>query len=427
MPDKNNRLERMALDPSLQPLADRLLNVFQLSMAKAAAHLSNPGQFPMPESEQSVEHLFLRYLKKRPRQVQQRAVNRFQQMLIENQEGKQTEIQRVDLRSREPIQAQFKRVPLETKIDFASLFAAQAQTKSATTGKTQFSGVRLRLHQVICVDETDPEGGDDTILLGGIAFTTTRSATKLNPFLVGEFDEDDKKVKKFKPPRTLAEYNFADDDVYVTKNDLEIPFGWPREYAFVLLLAEKDAGGFFEDFQEIYSETKAKVVEYAEEEIKKLVGDLTEEAIRRFAATVLASTGAGTAAGSVVPVIGNAIGAIVGAVVGLILGFIFDLIESWLEDDLLNPQEIFLTVDSPLKFSSIEAEPLVGISGQGGLYHLLCDWEFFGEVKDVQQELRVKESLGPFVSGSFVSTPSDFTLLMTEKSLKTAIHKWRGF
>lgn len=427
MPDKNNRLERMALDPSLQPLVDRSLHVFQLSMAKAAAHLSNPGQFPMPESEQTVEHLFLRYLKKRPRQVQQQAMNRFQQMVRENQEGQQSEIQRVDLRSREPVQAQLKRTPLEAKIDFASLLSAQVQTKSATIGKTRFSGVRLRLHQVICVDETDPEGGHDTILLGGIAYTTTRSATKLTPFFVGKFDEDDKKVKKFNPPRILAEYNFPDDDVYVTRNGLEIPFGWPREYAFIFLLAEQDAGNFFEEFQEIYSKAKDAAVEYAEEEIKQLVGELTEEAILLFANTVLHSTGTGAAAGSVAPGIGNIVGAIVGVVAGIVISLIFDLIATWLEDDLLNPQEIFVTVNSPLKTSIVAAEPLVGISGQGGLYHLLCDWEFFGEIKDAQQELRVKESLGPFVSGSFVATPSDFTLLMTEKSLKTAIHKWRGF
>jgi hypothetical protein len=427
MPDKNNRLERMALDPSLQPLVDRLLHVFQLSMAKAAAHLSNPGQFPMPESEQSVEHLFWRYLKKRPRQVQQRAVNQFQQILVENQEEKQSETQRVDLRSREPVQAQLKRVPLETKIDFASLFAAQVQTKSATIGKTRFSGVRLRLHQVICVDETDPEGGHDTILLGGIAYTTTRRATKLNPFFVGKFDEDDEKVKRFQPPRILNEYHFSDDDVYVTENGLEIPFGWPREYAFVFLLAEEDAGGFFEEFQEIYSKAKDIAVDYAEEEIKKLVGELTEEAIRQFATTVLASTGTGTAVGSAAPGIGNVIGAIVGVVAGLVVSLIFDLIASWLEDDLLNPQEIFLTVNSPLKFSAVGVEPLVGISGQGGLYHLLCDWEFFGEVADTQNELHVKETLGTFVSGSFVSTASDFTLLMGENSLKAAIHNWKGF
>lgn len=427
MPDKNNRLERMALDPSLQPLADRLLHVFQLSMAKAAGHLSNPGQFPMPESEQTVEHLFLRYLKKRPRQVQQRAINRFQQMLMENQEGQQSEMQRVDLRARESIQAQLKRAPLETKIDFASLLAAQVQTKSATIGKTRFSGVRLRLHQVICVDETDPEGGHDTILLGGIAYTTTRRATKLTPFFVGQFDEDDEKVKRFQPPRILNEYHFSDDDVYVTENGLEIPFGWPREYAFVFLLAEQDAGSFFEEFQETYSKVKDAAVEYAEEEIKQLVGELTEEAILLFANTVLHSTGTGAAAGSVAPGIGNIIGAIVGVVAGIVISLIFDLIATWLEDDLLNPQEIFLTVNSPLKTSIVAAEPLVGISGQGGLYHLLCDWEFFGEVINTQNELHVKETLGTFVAGSFVNSASDFALLMGGNSLKTAIQDWKGF
>ena len=416
------------LDEAIRPLANQLINYYRLSLEKAVAHLSDPEQFPMPDSEQQTENLFLRYLQNRPQAVQQRVIIRFQQREAEIVKSQRSNSREVDLKAQKSIISQFKRNPLTTDIDFAALVPTQVQTKSASTETPLYSGVRLRLKKVVCLDETDPEGGHDEIRLGGIAFTTTQTATKLNPFFVGEFNEgvEGKEEKVYNPPRVLADFTFADDDVLITKHDkLEVPLGWPRQYAFALMLAEEDLGGFFEDIQEIYADVKDKAVEFVEEQFKEIVGELTEEAIEQYAKTLLASIGAGTAIGSIVPGIGNIVGAVAGFLAGLIIGLIFDLIQEWAEDDPFPPREIFLTVFSARQPAQIIQESPITISGHGGLYQLFYDWEFFGEIKSVQNEIRIKETVAPFVSGSYVSTLSDFTLLMVEKSVKTAIFKWK--
>ena len=104
---------------------------------------------------------------------------------------------------------------------------------------------------------------------------------------------------------------------------------------------------------------------------------------------------------------------------------IIENIEEWEKDDLFPPKEIFLTVWSSEQLLDRTQTKLLSISGHGGLYRLLCDWEFFGEVASVQSEIRIKEMLGTFVSEPFVSNVSDFTLLMTEESVKTAVRKWK--
>jgi hypothetical protein len=428
MSDQNERLERTNLAPSLQPLADDLTNAFRLSIEKAVAHLTDPDQFPMPESEQETEHIFLRYLRKRSLEIQNHAIEQFRMSKAGDRERTLPTRERFDLRSRESVYSQLRRASVNKKIDFGSLLSGisgTVQTKSAHVGETRFSGVRLRLRQVRCIAETQPTGGADTIFLGGIAYTTTRSATKVDPFFVGEFDEDDQKVKDFNPPRILAEFVFADDDVFITEHEkLEVPLGWPREYAFAFIMADQDAGAFFEDFEEIYNDAKDKAIDYVEDKVAEVVGGLTQEAIMAFASS---GAGIGGAAGTIAPIIGNIIGAVAGWIAGEIVGAIFNEIADSLADDILDPAEAYIAVMTPVHFVQSAAFRQVTISGHGGQYELLIEWEYFGEVANTQDELRVKEVLGPFVTGSFVNTASDFTLLMGEKSLRTGIHKWKGF
>ena len=401
----------------------------------------------MPDSDQSAEHLFLRFFQKRPQRIQQAAINRFRKREKKALKARSPELRQIDLQSTDSVFSQFKRHLLDSKIDFASLFQTMVKTMSHTPGGpqsigessdelpellshapggSQYSGFRLRLQKVKCVVET-PGGGSDDIRLGGVGYSIAKSGKKLTPFFVGEFEEGD--VKTIDPPRKLVEFKYDDDNVLIPESGkIEIPIGWPREYAFTFTLVEEDAGNFAEDFPEIFNDIKDKLIEYVKEGFQKAVeeavGEFTEEAIKLWAKEIL-STIAGII-GSAASAIGTVIGTIAGYIVGYLVDEIFAKIQEWLEDEIFIPKIIYIDIFT--RFSHFGVIPIsdpIRIfmpNKDDGIYELTCDIELFGKT-ETKSELRVKESLEPY---SFVDKSAFFTLLMADNKLVKAINKWKG-
>lgn len=94
--------------------------------------------------------------------------------------------------------------------------------------------VNLNLHEVICVDETNPESiwgiGGDEILVAAVVTDNNNKKTAVQPFKVGKTDFfTDGKKYKFTEPKIITSFN-------VSLNEIE------KRYQATFFLAEEDNG-----------------------------------------------------------------------------------------------------------------------------------------------------------------------------------------
>ncbi len=143
----------------------------------------------------------------------------------------------IDLRSPKPVMTQvnflrifagFNLAPLPNRIlerfdDFVLPTLPGAGGGTAILNK----GLRFRVNQVRCIDETDPEiFGKDRIAMGGTATDDRERTTVINQFTVGDFDDGDQVSY---PPKVLKTFDLSGGN-------------YPKTFFVVLALAEKDAG-----------------------------------------------------------------------------------------------------------------------------------------------------------------------------------------
>jgi len=106
-------------------------------------------------------------------------------------------------------------------------------------------GVNFRIHEVKCIDETNPEWpGHDEIHWGGVAVDDKDVTTKIAEKHVRDnFDDGEKKT--YSPP-DIVKY-FPLDDKY------------PKEFLITMTLAEKDSGGMSDFLQKLYEAIKGEI------------------------------------------------------------------------------------------------------------------------------------------------------------------------
>jgi hypothetical protein len=208
-------------------------------------------------------------------------------------------------------------------------------------------GLRFRVHEVKCIDETNPEWpGSDEISWGGAAVDDKGTASKIPEKQVGSgFDDGDRKT--YSPPEIIK--TFALDSVY------------PKEFAVTMALAEKDSGGMSDFIQKLYEAIKAEV------------------------AVILAALGAAAGAaigsaigGSVGTAIGGPLGTIIGVAAGAILGALIGWLVSVLQDDIFAPQasSLFLYSASDTFPGGRLVSPRMEFHyrDHGGHYRIVYDW-----------------------------------------------------
>lgn len=209
-------------------------------------------------------------------------------------------------------------------------------------------GVRFRVHEVKCIDETNPEWpGSDEIAWGGASVNDKGTVEKVpEKYVGGGFDDGDRKA--YSPP--LIVKTFPLDNVY------------PKEFMVTMTLAEKDSGGLSSFIQKLYEAIKAE-----------LTAILT---------TLGAAAGAaiGTAiGGSVGTAIGGPLGTIIGLVAGAILGALVGWLVSILSDDIFAPlaSSLFLYSGNETFAGGGLVSPRMEFHyrDHGGHYRILYDWE----------------------------------------------------
>lgn len=210
-------------------------------------------------------------------------------------------------------------------------------------------GLEFRVHQVKCVDETNPEWpGDDEIAMGAVAVADNGTTSKINEFMVRD-DYDDGETKIYNPPRLLKSFSLTN----VT---------YPADFLMVLALAEKDNGGMSDFLADLWEAIKDDVTAI----------------IAAVSAAAGAAIGAGVG-GSVGTAIGGPIGTIIGVVAGAIIGAIVGWIISALKDDIFTPQAA--AVHLPNARSTFAGGALtspqftVNFRDHGGHYRVYYSWK----------------------------------------------------
>lgn len=248
--------------------------------------------------------------------------------------------------------------------DFSSRFGAVVPTREiegliATIGATESSGSRVvlnkglsfRIHEVRCIDETNPEWiGSDSISWGGVAaqgVDNKEKVTKLKEYLVGSsFDDGD--VKKFSPPKIL--HNFQLDQG-----------NFPKDFLVLLSLAEKDSGGMSTFIQELYEAVKAHL----------------QVILTALGAAAGAAIGAAIG-GSVGTAIGGPLGLIIGIVAGAVVGALAAWLASALKDDIFMPEEAairFKRANETFAGGSLTSpRQYIHYRDHGGHYRVAFDW-----------------------------------------------------
>ncbi|WP_406696782.1 hypothetical protein V5E97_37920 [Singulisphaera sp. Ch08] len=217
---------------------------------------------------------------------------------------------------------------------------------TAAGGAVINTGLAFRLHEVKCLDETDPErGGKDEIAMGGTTLDDTGNVTEIKAFSVGKFNDND--VSTFDTPKTLATFALKGE--------------FPKTLSVFLALAEKDLGGFADFLEKLFEAIQAEVTV-----ILTALG---------IAAGAIIGGSIGSTVGTA---IGGPIGSIIGLAAGLILGALITFVAGVLKDDIFEPQIATVTLpDASATFAGSLISPVLSLvyADFDGKYRVKYSWE----------------------------------------------------
>lgn len=318
-------------DPALRTFAESLASGVCAAGFKAAAHHSNPKQFPMPPGD-TIERRFLDYLRSRPLDVQQRIVAKALPLVtnkhVPGMEG-------VDLASTTPV---IDHIASRVKLGALTKAAGQRATRQEPEIRDGAPGFRqqdaldqltVEIVGVQCINKTDPEAGRDDMAVGGVMVDAGGATALIPQIKLGTFGNNHD-VRWFGAPLHLATM------------DMRSGTGWPKTFSLVMTFVELDNGSFPAFLQQVLAWAKDAVVK-----------------------AVKNATGTGD--------IADAIAAGIGWLIDKVIGFI----KEWWEDDVLKPMTIVFEFDSAdARFNNGQSATgpfFVKGKGQGGEYDLWCN------------------------------------------------------
>ena len=216
-----------------------------------------------------------------------------------------------------------------------------------------YTGVELRIHKVVCREETN-EWGSDEFELSGVSIDATGDTRQLSRFRVSsDFDSGEKVT--YSPPKIFATFPFSADN-RITLNGKTKTVGWPRNYYVTFLPAEIDNGGFPTFAAELYKKAKEMVTKYVAQAVGAYFGGA----------------------------VGAAIGLAVGKIVGWVMDKLFDLLVRWWEDDIFIP--LTSTVEGARRErrlqgqgrrAAITSPRMLWWKQHGGHYEVHYDWHLY--------------------------------------------------
>lgn len=342
------------------PLLSELEKVMEIAVLKATGQLIDPAMYPMPVTEiPALEHLILPRLLSLSQQKKEIAISNFASRI--KKINILSDADYSGLYSYGVMESLNKPVPVfETAKELLSVkannlgqylntqYAAQA-LQTHTMSDSNGMQVSLRIHKIKCVDETDPETGDDEISLAATIVEPNGNTRKIEPILIrDDFDTGEERV--YEPAWNFFTYNLWE------RFDTA-PF--PRYCGCLFILSELDNGGLPEKVEEIYTFLRDAVV----------------AALGRYAGGAIIS---GVFAGP--------LGIVIGIAVGYLLDKLFDLFKEIWEDDMFPPQNIDKYFKD--KYSNFDGSFFTPVStcviqGFGGIYTIDYSWQMKGILETI--------------------------------------------
>jgi hypothetical protein len=340
------------LDPAHKAIAQQITNTLLVAADRAVLHTANPTKYPIDTTPGSVELALANYFKTRPAAKQTAAeAKTLADLGTPARTARLGVLADLDLTSAKPVfelaQDKLQIVPMPA----LRKPPAAPSGQGASAADDANAVIRCRIRKVTCVDRTDPDIGDDDMIVGG-AFTNDKGkAVKIGQMTLGEFNEDDMRVKTYSPPMLFSAGNLA----AMITGKLESS-SWPKAYLATIVLCEQDNGGFPDMLKDLL--------------------DMILKALGKWAATELGSSLGAAIGTAVFPGIGTVIGTAIGAVVGFIVDGLVAFLKSWWEDD---PLPAFTTSCVVNRYHTGEVTSSSvqhwDIKGQGGEYKVELDWQ----------------------------------------------------
>ncbi len=350
---------KFELEPELRPIAERALAVLELAAKKAIAHDAAPKEYPMPAGTGHLEQLMYARLKQRPADRRKKSAAQVMPTLrsgaaaVPGLGPKAT----INLGTAKPVVDQVGPQP-KKEFDPDRLLgpAGNGEAALASAPKTvivPYTGVELRIHKVVCREETN-EWGSDEFELSGVSIDATGDTRQLSRFRVSsDFDSGEKVT--YSPPKIFATFPFSSDNSILVNGKTKT-VGWPRNHYVTFLPAEIDQGGFPDFATELYKKAKDMVTKYVAQAVGAYFGGA----------------------------LGAAIGAVVGKIVGWVMDKLFDLLVRWWEDDIFIPltstaKVLGASVDFKGKAggTAITSPRMLWWKQHGGHYEVHYDWHLY--------------------------------------------------
>ena len=218
-----------------------------------------------------------------------------------------------------------------------------AATNPDVVAGAKYKKLGLFLNSVKCLEETSELSASDEIAMGGTATDPDGKTHKIGQFMVSDdFDAGETKTYGGRG-KLLHEWTIVKTS------------SWPHVYTCVLVMAEKDEGGFGAFLQDLWEKIGS--------EVKKAIAGAVGGAI-------------GAALGSFFGPLGAGLGAAVGWLVGLLVEWIM----SWFKDDLVAMKTIQLGLGAATKsyydWAGLTKSPAnqftMNFNGDGGRYRVKC-------------------------------------------------------
>ncbi|NVB83832.1 MAG: hypothetical protein HOV81_35990 [Kofleriaceae bacterium] len=342
----------MKLDASQQAAAEHIKNMVLLAADRAVLHTANPNKYPVDAAADSLEQAFVGYFKKRPATKLKALQTKTLASLTSTERAHRLgTLAAVDLAAAKPVFDQaLTALHWLTPAPPAPPPGPPPGPSGQTAADDANAAIRCRIRKVTCVDRTDPDIGDDDMIVGGTITNDKGKVTKIGSMTLGEFNEDDRKAKRYTPPKVFATANLA-----AGVSGSLAASSWPKAYLATIVLCEEDNGGFPDLLNKIL------------ETITKAVGSWAAETL---------GAAAGAAIGTALfPGLGTAVGAAIGALITWIFGSIVSFIKSWWEDDPLPAFTSTCKVNHYRTGAVSTAIQHWDIKGQGGEYKVELDWQ----------------------------------------------------
>lgn len=366
-------------DPRVKAVAEQMLNVVKVSTEKAYAAAVRPNEFKLPADRNSLEQVLSRNLQRKPADKRASMANKAlalaKRPAAERIRDYGQQLGQIDLASPNSVATELRKLPvaaeIKTSVDYLKSISRKLNTHVIVPQYVVVNPVfvnpnifraqqakdelEFRLHQVLCVRETQPIAGSDEIALGGMAIDAEMNTIPIPEQFVGDFSNSGV-AKNYLPPQQF----------FSPKINLRAGNSWPKEYIVTMIMAEKDGSGFSRFLADLWSSLKTEI-------------------ITAVATAVGAASGA--ALGSIIPGVGSIIGAAVGAVIGAFVGWL----TKTFEDDVFDPVSMAIVIPSLGHLWDGRAESsaqYATFTGHGGEYRLTYDWRRTFEVPPPQLQIR---------------------------------------